>query len=76
MDRQALINNIMLYSGELERERKNQKLIREQIRDLEKRDRKSDARINDILVTLDDLMSKLRDSDDKEDEDNANSGQY
>lgn len=73
MDRQALINNIMLYSGELERERKNQKLIREQIRDLEKQDRKSDARINDILVTLDDLMSKLRDSDDKEEEDNANS---
>ena len=73
MDRQALINNIMLYSGELERERKNQKLIHEQIRDLEKQDRKSDARINDILVTLDDLMSKLRDSDDKEEEDNANS---
>lgn len=73
MDRQALINNIMLYSGELERERKNQKLIREQIRDLEKQDRKSDARINDILVTLDDLMSKLRDSNDKEDEDDANS---
>lgn len=73
MDRQALINNIMLYSVELERERKNQKLIREQIRDLEKQDRKSDASINDILVTLDDLMSKLHDSDDKEDEDNADS---